>query len=434
MPGLNKCLVIRGLTRLATLLLVLAAGCSRDTTPSEPALATLTGRAVLAADTFADGPAVGHALGPEINGRELPFASVPVQGFSSLISLGGNHYLALQDNGFGTMINSPAYPLRWYRLSLQLDDPPRDGGLVEVLDLVDLSDPGGLLPFVISHEDSTRILTGADLDPESFVAVPDGSYWVGEEFGPSLVHLSAAGEVLEKPVDIPIVPALRAFARGSPFYRTPDHPDLRFLRHGNSREDLANLPRSGGIEGLAINPSGSRIYAAVEKPLRDDPMGRRRIILEFDPARRTFTGNYWLYRTDRADVSLASLESLNNHVLLVVERDGAEGDKAKIKRIYRVELGRVDEGGYLRKRLVCDLLNIDDSRGLTSAEKGAVGLGRYYRFPYVTPECLLIIDKSTLLVANDNNYPMSAGRRPVKTPDDNEFIRLQLHQPLVHDD
>jgi len=354
-----------------------------------------------------------------------------VQGFSSLVSLGENNYIALQDNGFGAMANSADYPLRWFRLSLELDNPPQQGNPVEVQGFVNLSDPDGLLPFAITHDDSTRFLTGADLDPESFVKMPDGSFWVGEEFGPSLVHFSAEGVVIEKPVDIPIVPALRKYARGSPFYRTPDHPDLRFLRNHGTRDELANLPRSGGIEGLAINASGNRVYVSVEKPLHDDPMGERRIILEFDPVRRTFTGNYWFYRTDRPDISLASLEAVDNRVMLVIERDTNEGRAAKIKRVYRFELGVTNQSGFLAKQLVCDLMNIDDSDGLTHSESGAIGLGRYYRFPYVTPECLMIIDSSTLLIANDNNYPMSSGRRPPETPDDNEFIRLRLHQAVA---
>ena len=383
MLGMIKCPEMPTAKQMASLSLIalLISGCAQDPAPTEPALAVLTGRAVLPADTFSEGPVVGRHLDPEINNRQLPFDSVPVQGFSSLIATANGQFLALQDNGFGTMANSPEFPLRWFRLGLQLDDPPQKGGLVQVLGQVDLSDPQGLLPFAIAHQDSARFLTGADLDPESFVALPDGGFWLGEEFGPSLVHVNAAGEIVEKPVDIPIVPALRDFARGSPFYRTPDHPDLRFLRQTTTRDELANLPRSGGIEGLAINPAGRRIYAAVEKGLHDDPVGGRRVILEFDPQQRSFTGNYWLYRTDRPDVSLASLESVDNHVLLVIERDSTEGKKAEIKRIYRVELGRVDSSGFLLKHLVCDLLNIDDNQGLTRSEKGAVGLGRYFRFP-----------------------------------------------------
>jgi len=79
-------------------------------------------------------------------------------------------------------------------------------------------------------------------------------------------------------------------------------------------------------------------------------------------------------------------------------------------------------------------MDIADARNLTRAEDGAIGLGRDYSFPYVTPECLVVIDERTLLVANDNNYPMSVGRRPPDTPDDSEFILLHLSRSLADGD
>ena len=406
-----------------------------DEPPSDRAVA-LVGRAVLPADTFLpDTPGVGQALDPEINGRELPFGALPVQGFSSLIPRDGGRYVALQDNGFGTMANSPDYPLGWFHLHLDLAESGTGEGAVEVLEHVTWSDPDGMVPFAVTLGDSSgRPLTGADFDPESFVRMNDGSFWVGEEFGPSLVHVGPDGVVVEKPVPVPVATPLRSYSRGSPVLRTPDHPDLRFLRSAEMRQDLSNLPRSGGIEGLARNSSGSLLYAAVEKPMSDDPVRTRRIILEFDPARHGFTGNFWLYEADREDVSLASLEAFDDRVFLVLERDTGEGPTAEIKRIYRVDLGAFDKAGFLEKTLVCDLMDIDDSGGLTRAEEGAIGLGRAYSFPYVTPECLAIVDERTLLVANDNNYPMSAGRRPPATPDDSEFILVRLPRSLADGD
>ncbi len=398
--------------------------------------ATLIGRAVLPADTFQPGtPPVGHELDPVINGRELPFGGTPVQGFSSLIPRDGGQFVALQDNGFGTMANSPNYPLGWFHLHLKFDDHKPDGGRVEVLEYVTWSDPLGKIPFAITLGDSAgRPLTGSDFDPESFVRMNDGSFWVGEEFGPSLVHVGPDGVILEKPVPIPVVPPLRSFSRGSPVLRTPDHEDLRFLRKEQTRLDLANLPRSGGIEGLARNTAGNLLYAAIEKSMNDDPEPTRRVILEFDPGRHRFTGNYWFYRADDENISLASFEAFNDRVFLVLERDGGEGPAAEIKRVYRIDLGDLDKGGDLSKTLVCDLMDIDDSRGFTHEERGAIGLGPQYSFPYVTPECLVVIDDRTLLVANDNNYPMSVGRRPPDTPDDSEFILLRLPRSLADSD
>ena len=92
-------------------------------------------------------PAGGPPLDPEINGRELPFGAVPVQGFSSLVPRDGGQYVALQDNGFGTLANSPDYPLGWFHLHLDLEDPPPDGGPVAVEDYVDLvRSPNGRSP------------------------------------------------------------------------------------------------------------------------------------------------------------------------------------------------------------------------------------------------------------------------------------------------
>ncbi|MBK8167905.1 MAG: esterase-like activity of phytase family protein [bacterium] len=406
---------------------MLAGGCGNDRAPStgQP-LARLDARVVLPADTFdGEGP-VGAALDTTVNGRTLPLASVPVQGFSSLIAQ-GNELLALQDNGLGTLANSADFPLRWYRLQ-----PDWANGTVTVMGTVELRDPDHLLPFALGgtgHLRRERRLSGADLDPEAMVAMDDGTFWLADEFGPSLVHVGADGVVLDKPAHVAVPAALRVFARGSPYLRTPDHPDFRDLRDDASRRDLANLPRSGGIEGLARSNDGTLLYAAIEKGMLDDTDAARRVILEFDPVRRNATGRAWFYRATAAGVSLSSLEADGTGGLLVLERDATEGRQAAIKRIYRVVPGRTEADGFLAKTLVCDLLSITDDRGLTRRQRGTLGLGERFSLPHVTPECLLVLDASTLVVAVDNNYPFSAGRRAGK-PDDNEIVRLRLDVPL----
>lgn len=406
---------------------LLASGCGggRKVTGDAPAV-SLDGRLVLPADTFSGAGPVGAAIDTMVNGRRLPLAEVPVQGFSSLLA-DGDELLALQDNGLGTLANSADCPLRWYRLR-----PDWTAGTVTTTAMVELTDPDRLLPFPLAGAEALRRkrhLSGADLDPEAMVAMDDGTFWIADEFGPSLVHVGADGALLDKPAYIAVPPALRDFARGSPYLRTPDHPDFRALRTDTSRRDLANLPRSGGIEGLARMADGSLLYAAVEKGLLDDPDPARRVIIEFDPARRNVTGRAWSYRATAPNVSLSSLESDGTGGLLVLERDPGEGRLALVKRVYRVVPGRVDAEGFLVRELVCDLLAVDDARGLTRRERGAVGLGEHFTMPHVTPECLLLVDGATLLVANDNNYPFSAGRRAGK-PDDTEIVRLRLAVPL----
>lgn len=426
MPVLNA---RRGtfLMSLAILAAVVVAGCGggRKSTTGAP-LARLDGRLVLPAETFdGDGP-VGAALDTVVNGRRLPLERIPVQGFSSLLMSGDGDLLALQDNGLGTRANSADCPLRWYRLR-----PDWKAGTVAVTATVDLTDPNRQLPFPLAGSKELRAgrrLSGADLDPEGMVAMDDGTFWIADEFGPSLVHVDSVGVLLEKPAVVPLPVAMRGFSRGSPYLRTPDHPDFRALSSDAVRRDLANLPRSGGIEGLARSAAGNALYAAVEKGMYDDPEPLRRLILEFDPARHNFSDRYWVYLVTAPGVSVSSLESDGQGALLVLERDAGEGRAAAIKRIYRVTPGQVDAAGALVKTLVCDLLALEDDRGLTHRERGAIGLGSRFTLPFVTPECLLVVDASTLIVANDNNYPFSSGRRPGK-PDDTEIVRLRLLTP-----
>ena len=46
-------------------------------------------------------------------------------------------------------------------------------------------------------------------------------------------------------------------------------------------------------------------------------------------------------------------------------------------------------------------------------------------FPFVTIEDVDIVSPTQIIVANDNNFPYSAGREPNKQ-DDNEFILLDV--------
>jgi glycerophosphoryl diester phosphodiesterase len=388
---------------------------------SGPEHVKLVGRAVLPADTFVPGPQVGVALPREINGRSLPFPELPVQGFSSLIPLGENKYLALQDNGFGTRENSPDYPLNWFLIKIEFGKLSSDESHVNILQTTPLSDPDGFFPYTMEKPLMGRIFTGADLDPESFVKVADGSIWVGDEFGPWLLHFNAGGELLSAPISLPTPEAQLAITGGGKILVSPDHPDVLA-----GKITAATLVRSGGLEGMALSHDGKALLVAVEKGIVSDDIPTRRLIMEFDLATEQFTKKARYYQADGADISLAALETWVDGELLVTERDGGQGETARIKRVYRLHLEEFSEDGFVIKELVCDLMNIQDEDGYTQKETGAHGLGKHFTFPFVTPEVLVAIDEKIILVANDNNYPMSSGRRNKGIPDNTEFILLEL--------
>jgi glycerophosphoryl diester phosphodiesterase len=86
--------------------------------------------------------------------------------------------------------------------------------------------------------------------------------------------------------------------------------------------------------------------------------------------------------------------------------------------------------GYLPTTPLVDLLSLRNPQLVGGpAQPGTVGLGDPFGFPFQTIESLLVQDRRTLVIANDNNYPFSSGRR-TGAPDDNEIIQVRLPRPL----
>jgi glycerophosphoryl diester phosphodiesterase len=172
---------------------------------------TLKGFASLAADTFAPGPQSGKFITATTNGRSLPFSGQPVQGFSAVqfasVSATNSTFWFMPDNGYGAKDNSADFLLRIYQVdpSFQGFEPNGNGRVaVDVNNFIQFSDPGRKAGFKIVNETTIdRLLTGADFDIESFNLAKDGTIWVGEEFGPYLLHFSGKGELLEAPIATP---------------------------------------------------------------------------------------------------------------------------------------------------------------------------------------------------------------------------------------
>ncbi len=162
----------------------------------------LVGFASLPADTYSDGPVSGDGI--SANGRTGPFPGQPIQGFSGVQFANDDSLYFLSDNGYGSKDNSEDFLLRIHRVDPNFKGTENGDGTVKVLDYIQLSDPNNKIPFEIVNEGSSeRLLTGADLDVESFVFDKDGTIWVGEEFGPYLLHFDAAGKLLEAPIATP---------------------------------------------------------------------------------------------------------------------------------------------------------------------------------------------------------------------------------------
>ncbi|MBG0857519.1 esterase-like activity of phytase family protein [Streptomyces spinoverrucosus] len=368
---------------------------SRD---SDFGRATLTGFASLPAETFVPDSEPSGALigaGP-FNGIAAPFADQPVQGFSGIVNRHDGTFDVLSDNGYGNKANSADYLLRVHRIK-----PDVRTGKVRVLGGFNLSDPYRKVPFALTRAD--RMLTGADFDVESIVRVADGTYWMGDEFGPFLLHFDARGQLLEAPIALDGVQA-------------PENPYLDGAQ--------PTIGGSKGFEGLVRSVDGRRLYPLLEGTVTGDTPGDLRFS-EFDLRGRAYTGKRFVYRLESTANAIGDAIAVDRHRFLVIERDGGQGDDAKFKRIYLADTRDRDDDGVMDKTLVADLLDIANPKGLG-------GFGETFRFPFTTIEDVVLLDDRTLAVLNDNNFPFSSGRTPGKA-DNNEFITIRLTDRLHAD-
>ncbi|GGC82572.1 hypothetical protein GCM10011512_06650 [Tersicoccus solisilvae] len=358
----------------------------------------LIARATLPADAPQPGPPSGAQATPA-NGRTGPFPGQVIPGFSAAIDNGDGTFWAMPDNGFGAKTNSADFLLRIYRVKPLWKKAGRGPGTVRVLNFITLSDPRHRTGFPIVNENTAgRQLTGGDFDIESLQRGKDGSFWIGEEFGPFVLQFDANGRLLRAPLPFP--------GGGSP-------------QNPRAGTGAPLTQASGGFEAMAASRDGRYLYPVLEKATTTASDPRARVINQVDTRTGRYTGRNWTYRVDTDENLVGDAQMMRDGSLLILERDDQDGDAAVTKRVYRVQLGRTEAGGTLAKSLVADLLAITDPSRISAG--GGWGTGDPYAFGYRSVETLVPLRDGTLLLANDNNYPGDAARRP-GTPDDTEMI------------
>jgi glycerophosphoryl diester phosphodiesterase len=186
---------------------------------------------------------------------------------------------------------------------------------------------------------------------------------------------------------------------------------------------------SGGFEGMALDSAGTSLWPLLEKPLIGNPKNQIRMH-EYSLLSRSYTGKSYKYLYQPKGAAIGDFILFGKDRGLVIERDNTTGDLEGFKAIYEVKF--LEESKPVGKRLAVDLMNIRDTNNLSGTGlSGDVGLGAQFAFPFVTIEDVFVVDKTTIGVLNDNNYPFSIGRHMgFKVPDDNEFIIVGLQKAL----
>lgn len=383
---------------------------------------------------------VGPAYGNRTTGIALPFQGQPIQGFSGIKPVGDGSYWVVTDNGFGNRRNSADAMLMFHRLR-----PDFATGAVTIERTIFITDPNSVVPFPIVTEGSReRYLTGQDFDLESIQPLPDGTFYIGEEFGPFLIQVDAEGRVMrvvETRLDGQVI-------------RSPDHPALSI-----PATPTAAVPhrvrRSGGYEGMALTPDGQTLWGLLEQPLfapnSDQSEGAFLRLIEFSVPRAEWTGRSLRYRLEPGATAIGDINFIDERRALVIERDNGQGDPglacgqgvqstaerpcfvmpAGLKRIYLVDFGAADAEGFVRKIGHIDLMAIQDpdNRARLRGDLPANAPAGRFTFPFFTIENVAMVDADHIIIGNDNNLPFSAGRHLLRA-DDNEFILLRVPELL----
>jgi len=396
------------------------------------------------------GPVSGQFTTPN-NGVTPPYLGQPLPGFSGMIPASTRgRFIGLPDNGYGAQGNSADFVLGFYIVTPHFKttgDGTTSRGPVTVNSFTPFSDPNRLLDascitdgpvynrayyyptgsaiLVDPSIKARTLLTGADFDVESIARMDDGTFWVGEEFGPYLLHFDARGRLLSLPVRHPVL-------------RAPQNPQ-------NIVAGPANLPSSRGFESMTRNADGSKLYVTTEASIDSQTDKRMLEIYEFDTATEQYTGRTFKYAKDSSDYITGAVNNATNvfvtgdltHVArdryIIIERDDFQGPPSSLnpprqKKLYLIDLKEADKvTGVLKKRLLVDLLDIADPKDIggplleTPANR--------FNFPLQSVESVTVVDDFTLLVGLDNNYPGGNGRVP-GTPDGTEIITLRSKVPL----
>jgi glycerophosphoryl diester phosphodiesterase len=373
---------------------------------------TLVGRATLSADHLAEGPASGAQATPA-NGRQGPWDGQVIPGFSAMVDNGDGTFWAQPDNGFGSKSNSADFLLRSYLVRPDWDTGAEGSGEIELLDRIEYDDANDVLDFPIVNEGTDeRLLTGADFDIESVVRAKDGTFWVGEEFGPFVLHFDADGTLLEDPIPLP----------GG--LKSPQSPHL-------AAGETPGVRASSGFEAMSASPDGRYLYPVVENALVAENDARRRVIFELDTRTGEYTDRTWSYQTDLPGDLVGDSFTVGKDRFWFVERDNWDGEASVIKRVYEVDLRTVDADGFVAKKLVLDALRVENPLGIDAGE--GYGLGETYALPVQSFETVLRLRDGRILIGNDNNYPGNASRVP-GTPDDTEMALIELRREQVRDE
>jgi len=316
----------------------------------------------------------------------------------------GNTYIATPDRGPGD--GASTYLDRFYRFQITID-PVAQTVTPKLLATQLLSKgpafPGQIFTGSAMAFDGTNSPASLRFDPEGVRVGRTGTIYISDEYGPFVYEFDAFGN------------RLRSLTIPPKFLITP--PGVPSADPGVELTNPSGRQANRGMEGLAINPEGTKLYGIMQNALIQDNaldsnlkrVGKNNRLLEIDlssGATREF-----LYQLEDKSNGVNEILAINDHEFLVLERDGKAGSSAKFKKIFKI-----------------DIAAATDISGIASLPKSSVP-------PGVTPAAkelfLDLLDPQFGLAGED--FPekieglafgpfLADGRLPLLVTSDNDFL------------
>jgi hypothetical protein len=250
-------------------------------------------------------------------------------GISAIEHLGDGRYLVLPDRGPADGATQYRCRFQTAELALHAGTKPKfDFALTSTTMLQD--ERGRSLLGTAAIDPARPQETARRLDPEGLRQSRDGMIWVSDEYGPAIAGFDSAGRRRRT------IPVPEMFLADPSF--TGDEDSATRGRQDNR-----------GMEGLAISADGRRLIGLMQGPLLQDGAldaegertGRHCRLLEVDLA--TGATRQFVYVLEDPKLGLNEILSMGGDEYLVIERDGKEGKKAVVKRLYKIDLSEATD-------------------------------------------------------------------------------------------
>lgn len=236
------------------------------------------------------------------------------------------------------------------------------------------------------------------LDPESIAIDSQGNFWIGEEYGPSILKIDRSGKIL---------------GRWNP---AVNYKSSYIVRGGSS-----TLPKvfgkrvlNAGFEGMAI--SGNKLYGFLQKPLKVKEASKFIRVLVFDIEKEK-TDGVFVYEMDPKSNKIGGTTILDDGSIAVLEHSGFKNENA-YQRIYKLNFENATNVQSIGKELEKGKYV---PKGFTKISKTLeIDVLRYKVNLSEKPEGIAYFGKGKIAMINDNDFNLAYAFNKKKQDADKE--------------